>query len=96
MQGGEHSSTAMHVNIGDTVRLPGFPAVLTVEDISGALGMVCWRSTTGDVIRGEVFLSQLEPADWYQGKADHVAEIGMPALPPFREEKWDPPVDLDG
>lgn len=85
----------MNVKIGDTVRMPGFPGLLTVEDISGALGTVCWRSSTGESIRGEVFLSQLEPADWYQGKADHVAEIGKPVPPPFAEERWDPPADVD-
>ena len=83
----------MQVNIGDTVRLPGFPGLLKVEDISGALGTVCWQSTTGDVIRGEVFLSQLEPADWYQGKADYLAEVGKPVPPPFAEERWEMPVD---
>ena len=83
----------MHVKIGDTVRLPGFPGLLKVEDISGALGTVCWTSATGSVIRGEVFLSQLQPADWYQGKQGYTAHLGEPVPPPFAEERWDPPVD---
>jgi len=83
----------MHVNIGDTVRLPGFPALLEVEDISGALGTVCWQASTGDVIRGEVFLSQLQPAEWYHGKAGYVEKVGEPVPPPFAEERWDPPAD---
>jgi len=84
----------MHVKIGDVVRMPGFPGLLKVEDISGALGMVSWSSSTGQVIRGEVFLSQLQPADWYQGKEGYTTEIGEPLPPPFlREEQWDPPVD---
>ena len=84
----------MHVNIGDAVRMPRFPGLLKVEDISGALGTVSWTSSKGEVIRGEVFLSQLQPADWYQGKEGYVAEVGEPLPPPFlREEQCDPPVD---
>ena len=83
----------MNVKIGDTVRLPGFPGLLKVEEISGALGTVCWRSTTGEAIRGEVFLSQLQPADWYQGKAGYTTRVGEPVPPPFTEERWDPPAD---
>ncbi len=80
---------AMQVKIGDTVRMPGFPGLLKVEDISGALGMVSWTSSKGEVIRGEVFLSQLQPADWYQGKSGFVAEVGKPVPPPFAEERWE-------
>jgi hypothetical protein len=84
----------MHVEIGDAVRLPGFPGLLKVEDISGALGMVSWTSSSGEVIRGEVFLSQLQPADWYQGKEGYTAEIGEALPPPFlHEEHSDPPLD---
>jgi hypothetical protein len=86
----------MQVKIGDTVRLPGFPGLLKVEDISGALGMVCWTSSTGEMIRGEVFLSQLQPAEWFQGKEGYTTEVGKPAPPPYHEERWDPPMDVDG
>jgi hypothetical protein len=84
-----------NVKIGDVVRIPGFPALLKVEDISGALGTVSWTSsTTGDVIRGEVFLSQLQPADWYQGKSVYTEQVGEPVPPPFgQEEGWGPPLD---
>lgn len=83
-----------NVKIGDMVRLPGFPGLLKVEDVSGALGMVSWTSTGGDVIRGEVFLSQLQPADWYQGKSGYVEKVGEPVPPPFaHEEGWDMPSD---
>ena len=82
-----------NVKVGDTVRLPGFPGLLKVEDVSGALGMVSWTSSAGDVIRGEVFLSQLQPADWYQGKSEYVEKVGEPVPPPFMEERWAPPVD---
>ena len=90
---GQFPRPAMQVKIGDTVRLPGFPGLLKVEDISGALGMVCWTSSTGEVIRGEVFLSQLQPVEWYQGKEGYVAEIGKPVPPPFAEERWEMPSD---
>jgi hypothetical protein len=83
----------MNVKIGDWVKLPGFPGLLKVEDISGALGMVSWTSSTGDMIRGEVFLSQLQPAGWYQGKSECIEKVGEPVLPPFVEERWDPPMD---
>jgi hypothetical protein len=83
-----------NVKIGDVVRLPGFPGSLKVEDVSGALGTVSWTSSTGDVIRGEVFLSQLQPADWYQGKSNCVEQVGEPLPPPFpHEEGWGPPLD---
>lgn len=84
------------MKIGDAVRLPGFPGLLKVEDISGALGMVSWTSSSGEMIRGEVFLSQLQPADWYQGKEGYVTEIGKPLPPPSHEETWAPPADMDG
>lgn len=83
----------MNVKIGDTVRLPGFPGPLTVEDVSGALGTVCWKSSSGEEFRSEVFLSQLQPADWYQGKAGYVTEVGDPTPPPFAEEHWDGPLE---
>lgn len=83
-----------NVNIGDVVRLPGFPGLLKVEDVSGARGMVSWTSSTGEVIRGEVFLSQLQPADWYQGKKDYVEQVGEPMQIPFpHEEDWHLPLD---
>ena len=83
----------MHVRIGDTMRLPGFPGLLKVEDISGALGIVRWSSSSGETIRGEVFLSQLQPADWYQGKEGYTTHIGVPKPPTLTEERWDPPAD---
>ena len=49
------------VKIGDRVRLPGFPALLEVEEIAGALGTVCWKAAGGQTVRNEVFLSQLLP-----------------------------------
>jgi len=56
--------------------------------------MVSWTSSAGEVIRGEVFLSQLQPADWYQGKSEYVEKVGEPVPPPFVEERWAPPVDV--
>ena len=85
---------AMRVKIGDTVRLPGFPGLLKVEDISGALGIVRWSSSSGETIRGEVFLSQLQPADWYQGKEGYTSHIGVAEPPAFAEGRWDPPADV--
>ena len=83
-----------NVKIGDVVRLPGFPALLKVEDVSGALGMVSWTSSTGEVIRGEVFLSRLQPADWYQGKSGCIEQVGEPLATPFlHEEGWNLPLD---
>jgi hypothetical protein len=83
-----------NVKIGDVVRMPGFPALLKVEDVSGALGTVSWTSSTGQVLRGEVFLSQLQPANWYQGKSGCIEQVGEPLPPPFlTEEGWGPPLD---
>jgi len=83
-----------NVKIGDMVRLPGFPGLLRIEDVSGARGTVSWTSSTGDMIRGEVFLSQLQPADWYQGKGECVEQVGQPADMPFlHEEDWHLPQD---
>jgi hypothetical protein len=83
----------MNVKVGDQVRIPGFPGVLKVEAISGALGIVVWRSSSGEEIRGEVFLSQLEPPGWYQGKGAFTAWIGEAVPPPFGEEGGPQPMD---
>lgn len=83
-----------NVQIGDKVRVPGFPGLLKVEDVSGALGTVSWTSSQGEVFRGEVFLSQLQPADWYQDKNEYTERVGEPVPPPFFEENWSPPSDV--
>lgn len=53
------------IETGDQVRFPGFPEVLTVEAISGALATVSWQRPDGGSARAEVFLSRLEPAEAY-------------------------------
>ena len=83
-----------NLKIGAVVRLPGLPGRQKVEDVSGARGMVSWTSSKGEVIRGEVFLSQLQPADWYQRKTGFIEKVGEPIPPPFlHEEGWDLPLD---
>lgn len=54
------------IEAGDQVKFPGFPGVLTVEAVAGALATVAWRSSDGRTSRAEVFLSRLEPAELSQ------------------------------
>ncbi len=80
-----------NVKIGDMVRLPGFPALLEVESVSGALGTVCWKSSGGETIHSEVFLSQLQPSG--RCRRETAESAGEPVPPPFAEENWNLPPD---
>ena len=76
-----------NVKIGDRVQLPGFPGLLEVEEISGALGTVCWKGSDGETIRNEVFLSQLRPSAW------KLRGSRKPVVQPVAEENWEIPPD---
>jgi hypothetical protein len=70
------------VKVGDMVRLPGFPGPLEVEEISGARGTVLWEGPSGEVVRSEVFLSQLQSGE----ETPETAE--RPVRPALSEEAW--------